>query len=198
MATLATDVRRLRTQLRGEGKTPVAPDPADAVKDLPDRAEVPVPLPGEKGDPGAPGEAGSDGAPGRPGATGQPGKDGQPGASGVPGQDGAPGRDGAPGAKGDPGLPGRVLAAGAELGSGCAGVQEGRCAAASAVGQPEHPGRAHPGSTTSLILIVNAPSRLRPGGGRFVMLSRRRDAVRRASLRPRSGYAACLSPGRAR
>jgi hypothetical protein len=106
VSTLATDVRRLRTQLRGEGKTPVAPDPADAVKNLPDRAEVPVPIPGEKGDPGAPGRPGSDGSPGKPGATGAPGREGQPGVSGVPGQDGAPGRDGAPGEKGDPGQPG--------------------------------------------------------------------------------------------
>ncbi|WP_086705582.1 collagen-like protein [Streptomyces antimycoticus] len=106
VSTLATDVRRLRTQLRGEGKTPVAPDPADAVKNLPDRAEVPVPIPGEKGDPGAPGRPGSDGSPGKPGATGAPGREGQPGMSGVPGQDGAPGRDGAPGEKGDPGQPG--------------------------------------------------------------------------------------------
>ncbi|MFI8988675.1 collagen-like protein [Streptomyces antimycoticus] len=106
VSTLATDVRRLRTQLRGEGKTPVAPDPSEAVKNLPDRAEVPVPIPGEKGDPGAPGRPGSDGSPGKPGATGAPGREGQPGVSGVPGQDGAPGRDGAPGEKGDPGQPG--------------------------------------------------------------------------------------------
>ncbi|MEE4598675.1 collagen-like protein [Streptomyces sp. DSM 41524] len=103
VATLATDVRRLRTQIKSAGKTPVAPDPTRAVDDLPARAEVPVPLPGEKGDPGAPVKAGSDGATGRPGATGQPGKDGQPGATGASGQDGAPG---APGEKGEPGQQG--------------------------------------------------------------------------------------------
>nr|WP_037962180.1 collagen-like protein [Streptomyces sp. PRh5] len=100
VTTLATDVRRLRTQIKSAGKDPVAPDPTRAVDNLPARAEVPVPLPGEKG---APGKAGSDGATGRPGATGQPGKDGQPGASGASGQDGAPG---APGEKGEPGQQG--------------------------------------------------------------------------------------------
>lgn len=50
VTTLATDVRKLRTQLESEGKTPVAPDPTAAVDDLPDRAAVPVPIPGPKGD----------------------------------------------------------------------------------------------------------------------------------------------------
>jgi hypothetical protein len=98
VSTLATDVRQLRAQVRSEGQTPVAPDPSEAVDDLPDRAEVPVPIPGRQGDPGRPGQDGS------PGADGQPGDDGVPGR---PGQDGAPGRDGAdstvPGPSGPPG-----------------------------------------------------------------------------------------------
>ncbi|WP_406200186.1 collagen-like protein [Streptomyces sp. NBC_01017] len=91
VSTLATDVRKLREQVRSEGQTPVAPDPSEAVDDLPDRAEVPVPIPRPKGDPGRPGRDGS------PGAEGEPGDDGAPG---TPGQDGEPGEDGAPGADG--------------------------------------------------------------------------------------------------
>ena len=48
VSTLAGDVRALREQVKAEGKTPVAPDPAKAVEDLPDRAEVPVPIPGPR------------------------------------------------------------------------------------------------------------------------------------------------------
>jgi hypothetical protein len=98
VSTLATDVRQLREQVKSEGEEPVAPDPSVAVDDLPERAEVPVPIPGRQGDPGRPGQDGS------PGADGQPGDDGAPG---TPGQDGAPGRDGAdstvPGPSGPPG-----------------------------------------------------------------------------------------------
>ncbi|PNG20319.1 collagen-like protein [Streptomyces cahuitamycinicus] len=101
VSTLATDVRQLRAQVRSEGQTPVAPDPSEAVDDLPERAEVPVPIPGQKGDPGRPGQDGS------PGADGEPGSAGAPGTPGEPGQDGAPGRDGAdstvPGPSGPPG-----------------------------------------------------------------------------------------------
>ncbi|MGW7598105.1 collagen-like protein [Streptomyces antimycoticus] len=121
VTTLATDVRQLRSQLKAEGKTPVAPDPSDAVKNLPDRAEVPVPIPGPRGPAGPPGKAddgtdgsnGKDGRDGTPGAdstvpgpagpagpegpqgpTGPPGKDGQDGAPGADGKDGQDGRDG--------------------------------------------------------------------------------------------------------
>lgn len=114
VSTLASDVRELRAQVRAEGETPVAPDPTQAVEDLPDRAEVPVPIPGPpgpKGDKGDPGRAaptitpspGSSGAPGRPGADSTvPGPSGPPGApgrdaTGAPGQDGTDGRDGADG-----------------------------------------------------------------------------------------------------
>ncbi|MBP8532344.1 collagen-like protein [Streptomyces sp. MK37H] len=103
VSTLATDVRRLRTQIKSAGKTPVAPDPTRAVENLPDRAAVPVPIPGPKGDPGAPGKAGSNGAPGRPGATGQPGKDGQSGADGADGAAGQQGPQGEPGPAGPQG-----------------------------------------------------------------------------------------------
>ncbi|GAA1283721.1 collagen-like protein [Streptomyces javensis] len=106
VSTLATDVRRLRTQLRGEGKTPVAPDPADAVKDLPDRAEVPVPIPGPRGPAGSPGEAGRDGASGKPGSAGPSGKAGTDGADGAAGQQGVQGEPGPAGPQGPAGPPG--------------------------------------------------------------------------------------------
>lgn len=116
VSTLATDVRRLRTQLRGEGETPVAPDPAKAVRGLPDRAKVPVPIPGPRGPQGPPGPAvtgkpGKNGANGQPGANstvpgpastvagpaGLPGKDGRDGTNGRDGTDGSDGKDGRPG-----------------------------------------------------------------------------------------------------
>jgi hypothetical protein len=103
VSTLATDVRQLRAQVKSEGQTPVAPDPSVAVDDLPERAEVPVPIPGPKGDPGKPGQDGSpgtDGTPGEDGAPGTPGQDGQPGE---PGEDGVPGADGAQGPAGPEG-----------------------------------------------------------------------------------------------
>ncbi|MFI9766394.1 hypothetical protein ACIHJG_05945 [Streptomyces sp. NPDC052415] len=79
VSTLATDVRLLRAQVRRECGTPAAPDPADAVKDLP------AGPPGETGPPGRPGRDGEDGSDGEAGV---PGQDGEPGE---PGQDGAPG-----------------------------------------------------------------------------------------------------------
>jgi hypothetical protein len=100
VSTLATDVRQLRAQVKSEGQTPVAPDPSVAVDDLPERAEVPVPIPGQKGDPGRPGQDGSPGADGKPGDNGAPGT---PGQDGAPGEDGEAGEDGAPGADGSQG-----------------------------------------------------------------------------------------------
>jgi outer membrane murein-binding lipoprotein Lpp len=100
VSTLAGDVRALRAQVRAAGKTPVAPDPTTAVKNLPDRAEVPVPIPGPpgpKGDPGSPGPSGS------PGASGRNGSNGQPGATGSPGEPGAVGATGAAGPAGPQG-----------------------------------------------------------------------------------------------
>lgn len=112
VTTLAGDVRVLRAQIRAKGGTPKAPDPTKAVKGLPRRAEVPVPLPGEPGRPGAsgrpgrPGQDGRDGSPGQPGPRGEDGRPGSPGASGPPGEPGKDGRDGAdgqPGPRGEPG-----------------------------------------------------------------------------------------------
>lgn len=106
VTTLATDVRKLRTQLESEGKTPVAPDPTAAVDDLPDRAAVPVPIPGPKGDKGDKGDPGDPGDPAptpSPGASGRPGTDGAAGRDGV---DGADGKDGAPGQNGQDGTDG--------------------------------------------------------------------------------------------
>ncbi|MFF5589742.1 collagen-like domain-containing protein [Streptomyces hygroscopicus] len=136
VSTLATDVRRLRSQVKGEGQTPVAPDPADAVENLPDRAEVPVPVPGPRGPSGPPGRAddgadgkngrdGKDGAPGAPGAdstvpgptgpagpAGPAGPEGPQGPAGPPGKDG---QDGAPGADGKDGRDGQTCPSGYSL-----------------------------------------------------------------------------------
>ena len=108
--TLASDVRALRAQITGQGGTPVVPDPAEAVEDLPDRAAIPVTGPpgprgergpsGPPGSPGPPGKEGEDGQPGSPGPTGAPGRDGEDGRDGTPGRDG---EDGQPGAAGPPG-----------------------------------------------------------------------------------------------
>lgn len=85
VSTLAGDVRALREQLKAEGEVPVAPDPTRAVEDLPDRAEVPVPIPGPRGADGAKGEPGSPGPSGSPGRDGSDGADGQPGGVGPSG-----------------------------------------------------------------------------------------------------------------
>ncbi|MFF8034935.1 collagen-like protein [Streptomyces sp. NPDC016626] len=106
VSTLATDVRQLRQQVTAEGGTPVAPDPSVAVDDLPDRAEVPVPIPGPRGEPGRPGQdgtPGTDGTPGEDGEPGAPGQDGVDGEDGAPGEDGAQGPAGAEGPQGPPG-----------------------------------------------------------------------------------------------
>lgn len=115
ISTLAGDVRALRQQVQAEGATPVAPDPTKAVDDLPARTEVPVPIPGPRGEPGSPGPSGS---PGRNGADGQPGTSGTPGAvgsvgpmgpqgvQGVQGEPGATGPQGERGEKGEPGATG--------------------------------------------------------------------------------------------
>ncbi|MGI3198455.1 collagen-like protein [Streptomyces sp. GTA36] len=117
VTTLATDVRKLRTQVKSEGKQPVAPDPSEAVRDLPARAEVPVPIPGPKGDPGTPGR------PGTPGVTGAPGQPGATGATGPPGVPGAPGTDGAQGQPGAAGPQGPAGPAGPAGPQGPPGAQ---------------------------------------------------------------------------
>lgn len=104
VSTLAGDVRALRSQVQAGGETPVAPDPSRAVEDLPDRAEVPVPIPGPPGPAGSPGPSGS---PGRDGADGV-GQPGSAGATGPPGAVGPTGPVGPPGASvtGPPGVMG--------------------------------------------------------------------------------------------
>ncbi|MDX3507483.1 collagen-like protein [Streptomyces caniscabiei] len=106
VSTLASDVRELRTQVRSEGEVPVAPDPAEAVDDLPARAEVPVPIPGPSGVQGEPGEPGQPGSPGPSGRPGKDGADGSAGEDGSDGQAGAPGETGAEGPAGPAGPPG--------------------------------------------------------------------------------------------
>lgn len=110
VSTLATDVRKLRSQLESDGKTPVAPDPSSAVDDLPNRTTVPVPIPGpkgDKGDKGDPGEAAPTPSPGATGASGRPGIPGATGAPGTPGRDGADGQDGQDGRNGADGADGQ-------------------------------------------------------------------------------------------
>jgi outer membrane murein-binding lipoprotein Lpp len=112
VSTLAGDVRVLRAQIEARGDTPAAPDPARAVDDLPDRAEVPVPIPGPQGPAGKPGEpgkagpSGTPGEPGEPGAAGADGVDGRDGKDGVDGKDGATGPAGPQGERGEQGPPG--------------------------------------------------------------------------------------------
>ncbi|MFE7237165.1 collagen-like protein [Streptomyces sp. NPDC057580] len=98
VSTLATDVRKLRSQLQAKGETPVAPDPTKAISDLPDRAEVPVPIPGPPGPKGDKGDKGDTGA-AAPTITPSPGPSGAPGVAGadstVPGPQGPAGPPGA-------------------------------------------------------------------------------------------------------
>jgi outer membrane murein-binding lipoprotein Lpp len=110
VSTLAGDVRALRQQVKAAGKTPVAPDPTKAVKNLNDRAEVPVPIPGPPGPAGPSGKAAPTitPSPGPSGASGQPGADstvpGPQGAQGEPGADSTvPGPQGEKGDAGDRG-----------------------------------------------------------------------------------------------
>jgi hypothetical protein len=104
VSTLAGDVRALRSQVQAGGKTPVVPDPTRAVPNLPDRAAVPVPIPGPPGPSGAPGETGKSGAGGTPGDAGP---SGAPGAAGLPGTDGAQGPAGPAGPAGADGPSGK-------------------------------------------------------------------------------------------
>jgi len=104
VSTLAGDVRALRQQIKARGGTPVAPDPTKAVDNLPARAEVPVPIPGPKGEPGSPGPSGS---PGKSGAAGQTGAPGAPGAVGPTGPAGPQGEPGAAGPAGPAGPAGQ-------------------------------------------------------------------------------------------
>jgi hypothetical protein len=113
VSTLAGDVRTLRAQIQAEGGTPAAPDPSRAVEDLPDRAEVPVPIPGPPGPKGATGDRGPTGpvatpSPGPSGAAGQAGSDSTvPGPAGPKGDTGPAGPAGPPGADGRNGADGK-------------------------------------------------------------------------------------------
>ena len=118
VSTLAGDVRALRQQVEAEGGTPVAPDPTKAVEDLPDRAEVPVPIPGPAGPAGS---SGPSGAPGVDGVDGSPGASGEPGAVGPTGSAGVQGEPGPAGAQGEPGP------AGADGRDGADGVDGQTC-----------------------------------------------------------------------
>lgn len=126
VSTLANDVRVLRAQVTARGGTPAAPAPEDAVDGLPDRVEVPVPIPGPQGVQGPRGEQGVPGEPGRPGAsvTGLPGRDGAEGATGPAGPAGPAGPQGPtgpagpPGPQGPPGEPGQDGTDGAGCPSG--------------------------------------------------------------------------------
>jgi len=114
VSTLAGDVRALRQQVKAGGETPVAPDPTKAVKNLPDRVEVPVPIPGPpgpKGDTGAAGKPAPTITP-APGASGQPGSVGSPGPVGPQGEVGPVGPAGPQGAQGDQGPKGDTGATG--------------------------------------------------------------------------------------
>ncbi|MFG3426126.1 collagen-like protein [Streptomyces californicus] len=132
VSTLAGDVRTLRAQIRAGGETPAAPDPAQAIDDLPARAEVPVPIPGPPGPAGRPGKDGREGEAGRDGL---PGAD----ASAVPGPSGAPGRAGAdsvvPGPAGPAGPAGPPGPAGKDGAAGKDGVN-GRDGKDGAAGPP--------------------------------------------------------------
>ncbi|WP_406420067.1 collagen-like protein [Streptomyces sp. NBC_00842] len=116
VTTLATDVRTLRSQIQARGGTPAAPDPEQAVDDLPARAEVPVPIPGPPGPAGAKGDRGPVGptgpatspVPGPSGATGQAGADSTvPGPAGPKGDTGPTGPAGPAGPAGKDGEDGR-------------------------------------------------------------------------------------------
>lgn len=109
VSTLAGDVRVLRAQVSAKGDTPAAPDPARAVEDLPERAEVPVPIPGPAGPRGPKGEPGEDAPSPSPGPPGPAGEDGDQGAQGEPGATvtGPPGPSGPPGPQGPAGPAGK-------------------------------------------------------------------------------------------
>jgi hypothetical protein len=108
LSTVAGDVRALRAQVKGLGKTPVAPDPSKAVGDLPARTVVPVPIPGPTGPAGSPGPSGAPGSTGAAGMAGSPGAvgpTGPAGSQGVQGPAGPAGQDGKDGADGTNGQP---------------------------------------------------------------------------------------------
>ncbi|MDX2520605.1 MULTISPECIES: collagen-like domain-containing protein [Streptomyces] len=127
VSILASDVRQLRTQVKSKGETPVAPDPSEAVDDLPARAEVPVPIPGPSGPRGGQGEPGVAGDPGPSGSPGRAGEDGSDGQAGPQGEPGAEGPAGPPGAQGEPGPAGPAGERGEQGPEGDAGEDGQTC-----------------------------------------------------------------------
>jgi len=132
VSTLATDVRTLRAQVQARGGTPAAPDPEQAVDDLPARAEVPVPIPGPPGPKGEQGERGATGptpapSPGPSGAAGQSGTDGAPGTAGPVGPAGPAGEQGPAGAPGPAGPAGKDGTNGADGRDGADGADGQTC-----------------------------------------------------------------------
>lgn len=112
VSTLAGDVRALRQQVKAHGGTPVAPDPTKAIDHLPDRTEVPVPIPGPRGPVGSPGPSGSPGQDGADGKTGENGEAGAAGPTGPAGPAGPQGEQGATGPQGEQGPKGDTGPAG--------------------------------------------------------------------------------------
>ncbi len=168
VSTLAGDVRTLRAQIQAEGGTPAAPDPAAAVDDLPDRVEVPVPIPGPTGPAGRDGKNGRDGKdgadatpiPGPSGATGQAGADsmvpgpaGPAGPAGPPGKDGV-GKDGRDGKDGKDGAPGPACPDGYTLQPPPGDPDALVCRRAGAPPEPEDPA-----STPSPLALALDPTR---------------------------------------
>jgi hypothetical protein len=166
VSTLAGDVRALRQQVTAAGKTPVAPDPSQAVEDLPDRAEVPVPIPGPRGATGEKGEPGATGPSGVPGKDGVDGSDGVAGEPGAVGATGPAGPAGPAGPQGDPGPAGPQGEQGPRGEQGPAGQScpEGyswqtpsydpyaRVCREDGAPQPEEPGNGNGGSPQALAL----------------------------------------------
>lgn len=132
VTTLAEDVRILREQVKAEGGTPAAPDPARAVDDLPDRVEA-VP-----GTPGAQGERGPQGPAGADGKNGRDGENGDDGASGASGTDGAAGEPGPAGPSGPPGPPGEDGKDGADGTDGRDGASGQTCPDGYSLQAPEY------------------------------------------------------------
>ncbi|MFD6587251.1 collagen-like protein [Streptomyces anulatus] len=171
VSTLAGDVRTLRAQIQAEGGTPAAPDPAAAVDDLPDRVEVPVPIPGPTGPAGRDGKNGRDGKdgadatpiPGPSGATGQAGADsmvpgpaGPAGPAGPPGKDGV-GKDGRDGKDGKDGAPGPACPDGYTLQPPPTDPDALVCRRTGAPSVPDDPA-----STPSPLALALDPTRRRP------------------------------------
>ncbi|MFJ9885922.1 collagen-like protein [Streptomyces sp. NPDC091287] len=171
VSTLAGDVRTLRAQIQAEGGTPAAPDPAAAVDDLPDRVEVPVPIPGATGPAGRKGETG---APGEDGQDGKPGADGSPGpvVTGAPGRDGANGTDGAPGERGEKGDQGEKGEVGATGERGQAGPPGPACPDGYTLQPP-------PGDPDALVCRRTTPSQPEDPAGTPSPLALALDPTRR-------------------